>query len=85
MQTLAEEWMLEGRQKWEPQVRQEEAVALALRLLHKYLGKLTTDMEQHIRALSVAQVEELVLAAPDLRTGKELTAWLQAHAKIERE
>ena len=93
MQTLAEEWMLEGKEKWAPQVRQEglqagrqeEAITLALRLLHKYLGKLSADTEQRIRALSVTQIEELVLTAPDLRTNKDLTAWLRTHAKTERE
>jgi hypothetical protein len=41
--------------------------------------------EQRIRALSVTQVEELVLTAPDLQTNKDLIAWLRAHSKAERE
>jgi predicted transposase/invertase (TIGR01784 family) len=100
MQTLAEEMMLELKQKWEPQLRQEvrqelqqevrqeerreEAANFALLLLHKHLGVLDAGTEKRIRALSVAQLEELGLAASDFRTSKDLLAWLRAQSGAEK-
>jgi predicted transposase/invertase (TIGR01784 family) len=96
MQTLAEEWkqemreeaMVEFRQKWEPQVRleerQEEAVTLALRMLHSRLGSIDASTEKRLRELSVAQLEDLVVAAADFRTSKDLLAWLRAQSGAEK-
>jgi hypothetical protein len=97
MQTLAEEWkqemreeaMVEFRQKWEPQLRQEErqeeAATFALLLLYKHLGALDASTEKRVRALSVAQLEELGLAASDFRTSKDLLAWLRAQSHTGKE
>lgn len=72
------------RQEWEKECRREEALKIALLLLHKYLGKITAANEKRIRALSLTPAEELVVAAPDLRTNKDLTAWLRAQGGAEK-
>ncbi len=100
MQSLAEEMLEEFKQKFEPQirqlamqkleqevrqeVRQEEAATFALLLLHKHLGSLDASTEKRIRALSVAQLEELGLAASDFRTSEDLLAWLRAQGGAEK-
>ena len=84
MQTLAEEWMQEGKQLGRQQGRQEEAATFTLRLLRKHLGPLEAALEERIRALGLAQLEELGLAASDFRTKKEVLAWLRAHAQAQQ-
>jgi hypothetical protein len=66
-------------------VREEEAATFALLLLHKYLGTLDASAEKRIRALSVAQLKELGLAASDFRTSKDLLAWLRAQSHMGKE
>ncbi|MGH9832013.1 MAG: Rpn family recombination-promoting nuclease/putative transposase [Blastocatellia bacterium] len=100
MQTLAEEILEEFKQKFEPQiqqlamqkleqelrqeVRQEEAVTLALRMLDSRLGSIDASTEKRIRELSIAQLEDLVVAAADFRTSKDLQGWLRAQGGAEK-
>jgi len=44
------------------------------------LGFRDASTEKRIRELSVAQLEDLVIAAADFRTNKDLTAWLRAQS-----
>ena len=95
-QELREEVMLELMRKLEPQmrqevqqevrqeVRQEETVALALRMLHKRLGSVAASAEKRIRELSIVQLEDLVIAAADFRTSKDLQGWLRAQNHAEK-
>ena len=56
--------------------RQEEAAALALRLLHRKLGNLTADLESRLQTLTLLQIEALVDALFEFTTIGDLEAWL---------
>jgi predicted transposase YdaD len=62
----------EGRQEG----RQEEALALVLRLLNRRLGNLSTDLEVRLRPLTLPQIEALADALLDFTTVTDLEAWL---------
>lgn len=81
MQTIAEELIQENRRQWEPQVRQEAALAFTLRLLEKRFGPLDVSTTQRLRKLSVEQLEELGLAVLDFKEAKDLATWLRKHTK----
>ena len=68
-------WMREGIQ----QGKQEEALALVLRLLRRRVGPLSEADEAQIRRLSLVALEELSEALLDFTQGADLVTWLQAH------
>ena len=68
-------WMEEGIQ----QGKQEEALALVLRLLRRRLGTWDTALEEQIRRLSLAEIEDLGEALLDFEHITDVVAWLQAH------
>ncbi|UBF24259.1 DUF4351 domain-containing protein [Kovacikia minuta CCNUW1] len=62
------------------QEAQQEAIATtALRQLKHRFGEIDPELESQIRALAIAQVEELTEALLDFSTTTDLITWLQAH------
>jgi hypothetical protein len=74
----------EVREEARQEGRWEEVLTLALRVLSNRLGSVDASAEKRIRELSVAQLEDLVIAAADFRTSKDLTAWLHAQSGAEK-
>lgn len=68
-------WMEEGLQ----QGRQEEALALVLRLLARRIGPVELQLQQQIQQLSVSQLEALGEALLDFRDRTDLVTWLDNH------
>jgi len=56
--------------------RQEEAVSLILRLLHRRLGEIPVNSTEQIRGLSVEQLENLGEALLDFQSLSALGSWL---------
>jgi len=56
-------------------------LAMVLRLLHRRIGPVATELLKQIQALSQAQVEELGEALLDFSSAADLVAWLQAHPR----
>jgi hypothetical protein len=77
MQTLAEQWIEQGLQ----QGAQRAAAAMALRQLHRRFGIFEAETEDRVRALPVAQLEDLGEALLDFQSKQELLDWLQARAE----
>jgi hypothetical protein len=65
--------MEEGIQKG----KQEEALALVLRQLRRRLGTWDTALEEQMRRLSLAELEELGEALLDFTQITDVVAWLQ--------
>lgn len=58
---------------------QQGEVNLILRVLSRRLGKISPDLEQQIRQLSVEQLEELGLALLEIEQETDLVNWLNQH------
>ena len=71
----------EGRAEGRAEGQQQGEAALVLRQLRRRLGALSTDMENQIRALPVADLEALGVALLDWQTPAKLLAWLQRHGE----
>ena len=69
----------EGHAEGRTEGQQQGEATLVLRLLQRRLGALSTDMENQIRALPVADLEALGEALLDWQTPDELLAWLRCH------
>jgi hypothetical protein len=81
LKTLAMVEEIENQQRErERECRREEALKLALLLLRKHPGTISAANEKRIRALSLTQAEDLVIAAADFRTSKDLQSWLRAQS-----
>ncbi len=76
-QDVFAEGRTEGHAEGRTEGQQQEAAALVLRLLHRRLGAVPTEVESRIRTLPVAELEALGEALLDWRTPAELMAWLQ--------
>ena len=68
-------WMEEGIQ----QGRREEALSLVLRLLGRRIGGFDQAVEEQIRQLSLAELEDLSEALLDFSQASDVIVWLQAH------
>ena len=66
----------EGQQEGREQGRQSEAAALALRLLQRRCGPLSTQQEAQIQALPLDRLEALADALLDFQGAEDLKAWL---------
>lgn len=66
-------WMEEGLQ----QGRQEEAVALIMRQLPRRIGTVAPELQERIRQLSLAQLEDLAETLLDFSDVGDLVIWLQ--------
>ncbi|MFW6296057.1 MAG: DUF4351 domain-containing protein [Halothece sp.] len=65
-------WMEKGIE----QGAKREAVALALRLLHRRLGEIPPESEVRVQELSTEQAEALCEAVLDFQTQDDLVNWL---------
>lgn len=66
-------WMEEGLQ----QGKQEEALSLIMRLLNRRIGTVEPELQERIRQLSLAQLEDLAEALLDFSDVADLAAWLR--------
>ena len=62
----------EGRQ----QGKQEEAVATTLRLLNRRFGSLSPELQERLRGLTLAKLEELSKVLLDFSAIAQLETWL---------
>ncbi|MBD2099482.1 DUF4351 domain-containing protein [Leptolyngbya sp. FACHB-261] len=69
----------QGLQQGVQQGKQEEGVALILRLLNRRLGSISSEQQQSIQQLSVAQLEDLAEALLDFSNSADLENWLHEH------
>jgi len=83
-QELQQEVRQEVREEARQEGRWEEVFTLALRVLSNRLGSVAASAEKRIRELSIVQLEDLVIAAADFRTSKDLLAWLRAQGGAEK-
>ena len=70
-------WMREGIEQGLQQGRQEGEVAIILRLLNRRIGTVDLQLQEHIRQLSLTQLEDLAEALLDFSNEADLVAWLQ--------
>jgi predicted transposase YdaD len=70
-------WMREGIEQGLQQGRQEGEVAIILRLLNRRIGTVDLQLQEHIRRLSLTQLEDLAEALLDFLNEADLVAWLQ--------
>lgn len=70
-------WMEEGIQQGREQGKQQEAVALILRLLNRRVGGLRTQLQERIQGLSTPELEDLGEALLDFTSVADLEAWLE--------
>jgi predicted transposase YdaD len=74
-------WIEEGLQ----QGRQEEAVALIMRLLPRRIGTVEPDLQVRIRQLSLIQLENLAEALLDFSQPADLVNWLDSQEVLRVE
>jgi predicted transposase YdaD len=60
--------------------RQTEAVGISLRLLEHRCGSLTPNQQARIQALSLSELETLLVGLLDFQGPEDLNAWLNRHA-----
>jgi predicted transposase YdaD len=65
----------EGREEG----RQEGETALVLRQLTRRIGALASEVQERIRGLSIAQLEDLAEALLDFSQPSDLMNWLEGH------
>jgi predicted transposase YdaD len=70
-------WMRTGIEQGIEQGKHEGELSIVMRLLKRKVGKLNLEIETQVRALSVAQLEELSEALLDFSNVDDLTTWLQ--------
>ena len=75
----------EGLQEGLQEGRQQEAIALALRLLRRKFGNLTADLDTRLQTLPLSQIEALVDALLDFTSLSDLEAWLSQQPQTELE
>jgi predicted transposase YdaD len=71
----------EGREEGRQEGRQEGETALILRQLTRRLGTVAVphDVQDRIRGLSIAQLEDLAEALLDFSQPTDLMNWLEGH------
>lgn len=67
-------WMEEGLQRG----RLEGELAVIMRLLNRRIGTVEPELQERIRSLSIAQLEDLAEALLDFSNEDDLVAWLEA-------
>lgn len=68
-----QQWIDEERQEG----RQEEALSIALRQLHRRVGLLDVETQNRIRALPLEQLELLIFDLLDFESHEDLERWLR--------
>ncbi|NJL00652.1 MAG: DUF4351 domain-containing protein [Spirulinaceae cyanobacterium SM2_1_0] len=76
LQQGLQEGLQQGLQEGLQQGERNQAILMALRLLHRQFGLLPAATEQQIRNLSLAQLEVLMEALLDFSQLQDLTDWL---------
>jgi predicted transposase YdaD len=76
-----EEGRQEGREEGRQEGRRREALALALRLLERRCGAISSDSHSRMEALSLEQLEALALDLLDFEDRDDLAAWLERHGE----
>jgi predicted transposase YdaD len=71
----------EGREEGRQEGRRREAFALALRLLERRCGAISTDSHSRMEALSLEHLEALALDLLDFEDGDDFAAWLERHGE----
>jgi flagellar biosynthesis/type III secretory pathway protein FliH len=71
-----EQGLEQGREQGLEQGRVREALSLVERLLNRRFGSLSPSLQEAVRQLSVAQLEELAEALLDFENEADLEAWL---------
>jgi predicted transposase YdaD len=71
----------EGREEGRQEGRRREAFALALRLLERRCGAISSDSRSRIEALSLEHLEALALDLLDFEDGDDFAAWLERHGE----
>jgi len=61
------------------QGKQQEGTALTLRLLTRRIGAVPPELQERIRSLSIAQLEDLAEALLDFSQPADLVNWLEGH------
>jgi flagellar biosynthesis/type III secretory pathway protein FliH len=72
-----EQGLQQGLQQGRQEGRQEGEVAIILRLLNRRIGTVDLQLQEHIRQLSLTQLEDLAEALLDFSNEADLVAWLQ--------
>lgn len=70
-------WMEQGLQQGRQEGRQEGELAIILRQLTRQIGTVEPELQQRIRQLSIAQLEDLAEALLDFSNAADLAAWLR--------
>ena len=71
MQTMMDVWIQDGKQK--------STAALTLRQLQRRIGTVDAETQARIRALPLAQLEQLGEALLDFSQPDDLAMWLDEH------
>ena len=71
----------EGREEGRQEGRRREAFALALRLLERRCGAISSDSHSRMEALSLEHLEALALDLLDFENGDDFAAWLERHGE----
>lgn len=71
-------WMQEGIERGLEQGRQEGEIAVITRLLSRKFGTVDAEVQERLRQLSIAQLEDLAEALLDFSTQADLISWLNA-------
>jgi predicted transposase YdaD len=79
VQEILEEGRQEGREEGLETGRQQEAVALAVRLLTRRLGGVDVGSRERLRELPLQQLEQLAEDLLDFREPGDLQAWFDDH------
>lgn len=75
---IYQEILQEGREIGLQQGLQQGELALIMRQLTRRIGTVDPELQERIRGLSIAQLEDLGEALLDFSTPADLTAWLQS-------
>lgn len=71
-------WMEKGLQRG----RKEGELTLIMRLLNRRIGALEPELQERIRGLSLAQLEDLAEALLDFSDQDDLVVWLEGVSKV---
>ncbi|NEO61930.1 MAG: Rpn family recombination-promoting nuclease/putative transposase [Moorea sp. SIO4G2] len=71
--------LLEGKREGLLEGKQEQGYSIVRRLITRRFGSVSDQLQQGIKKLSVAQLEELSEALLDFETVTDLTVWLASH------
>ncbi|GAB4203479.1 MAG: DUF4351 domain-containing protein [Coleofasciculaceae cyanobacterium] len=74
---IYQEILQEGREEGREEGKQAEAITLILRQLPRRIGTVEPELQERIRELSIAQLEDLAEALLDFSCADDLVAWLQ--------